>query len=69
MQVTDLSLRDFEMPIFNQDIEDAGNAPEAAKRLADLVPRRLVTPGGGVRSSSVYSRFLSSSPTVRCASM
>ena len=36
MQVTDLSLRDFEMPIFNQDIEDAGNAPEAARRLADI---------------------------------
>lgn len=34
--VTDLDLHDFEMPIFNQDIEDAGNTPEAAKRLADL---------------------------------
>lgn len=34
--VTDLSLADFELPIFNQDIEDAGETPEAAKRLADL---------------------------------
>lgn len=34
--VTDLDLRDFEMPIFNQDIEDAGETPEAAKRLADM---------------------------------
>lgn len=34
--VTDLSLADFEMPIFNQDIEDRGETPEAAKRLADL---------------------------------
>ncbi len=34
--VTDLDLRDFEMPIFNQDIEDAGETPEAAKRLAEL---------------------------------
>ena len=36
VSVTDLSLADFEMPIFNQDIEDAGNTPEAAKRLADI---------------------------------
>ncbi len=34
--VTDLDLKDFEMPIFNQDIEDAGQTPEAARRLADL---------------------------------
>ena len=34
--VTDLDLREFEMPIFNQDIEDAGETPEAAKRLADM---------------------------------
>jgi chromate reductase, NAD(P)H dehydrogenase (quinone) len=34
--VTDLDLNDFEMPIFNQDIEDAGNTPESARRLADL---------------------------------
>jgi len=34
--VTDLDLRDFEMPIFNQDIEDAGETPEAAKRLAEM---------------------------------
>ena len=34
--VTDLDLADFEMPIFNQDIEDAGDTPDAAKRLADL---------------------------------
>jgi NAD(P)H-dependent FMN reductase len=36
VSVTDLDLNTFEMPIFNQDIEDAGNTPEAAKRLADL---------------------------------
>ena len=34
--VTDLDLADFPMPIFNQDIEDAGETPEAAERLADL---------------------------------
>jgi NAD(P)H-dependent FMN reductase len=34
--VTDLDLGDFEMPIFNQDIEDAGETPEAAVRLAEL---------------------------------
>jgi chromate reductase, NAD(P)H dehydrogenase (quinone) len=33
--VTDLSLADFEMPIFNQDLE-AGHTPESAKHLADL---------------------------------
>jgi chromate reductase, NAD(P)H dehydrogenase (quinone) len=36
VDVTDLDLNDFEMPIFNQDIEDAGQSPEAAKRLADM---------------------------------
>src|SRR5690348_4020346 len=36
VDVTDLDLNDFEMPIFNQDIEDAGQAPEAAKTLADM---------------------------------
>jgi chromate reductase len=34
--VTDLSLADFEMPLFNQDLEDAGLTPASAKRLADL---------------------------------
>ncbi len=33
--VTDLDLADFEMPIFNQDLE-AEHTPEAANRLADL---------------------------------
>ncbi|RYE87654.1 MAG: NADPH-dependent oxidoreductase [Hyphomicrobiales bacterium] len=36
VSVTDLDLNDFEMPLFNQDIEDAGETPEAAKRLAGL---------------------------------
>lgn len=36
VEVTDLDLNDFPMPIFNQDIEDAGETPEAAKRLADM---------------------------------
>ena len=36
VEVTDLDLREFEMPVFNQDIEDAGNTPEAAKRLAEM---------------------------------
>ncbi len=34
--VTDLDLADFEMPIFNYDIEAAGETPEAAKRLTEL---------------------------------
>lgn len=34
--VTDLDLADFAMPIFDQDIEDAGETPEAARRLADM---------------------------------
>ncbi len=33
--VTDLDLADFEMPIFNQDLE-AEHTPEAAKRLAEM---------------------------------
>jgi chromate reductase len=33
--VTDLSLADFDMPIFNEDLE-AGHTPESAKRLAEL---------------------------------
>lgn len=36
VSVTDLDLADFEMPIFNQDIEDAGDTPESAVRLAEL---------------------------------
>lgn len=36
VDVTDLDLNDFPMPIFNQDIEDAGETPEAATRLAEL---------------------------------
>ena len=36
VSVTDIDLNEFEMPIFNQDIEDAGDTPEAAKRLADI---------------------------------
>ena len=36
VEVTDLDLNDFPMPIFNQDIEDAGETPEAATRLAEL---------------------------------
>ena len=36
VEVSDLDMHDFEMPIFDQDIEDAGNTPEAAMRLADL---------------------------------
>ncbi len=36
VEVTDLDLADYEMPIFNQDIEDAGGTPEAAKQLADM---------------------------------
>ncbi len=36
VEVTDLDLADFEMPIFNQDIEDSGETPEAAKRLTEL---------------------------------
>lgn len=34
--VTDLDLADFEMPVFNQDIEDAGQTPDAARRLAEM---------------------------------
>lgn len=36
VEVTDLDLNDFGMPIFNQDIEDAGETPEAAKKLAEM---------------------------------
>ena len=51
--VTDLDLADFEMPIFNQDLE-AEHTPEAAKRLADLFRTHdivlIITPeyNGGV---------------------
>ena len=36
VEVTDLDLRDYDMPIFSRDIEKAGNTPEAAKQLADM---------------------------------
>ena len=36
VEVTDLDLADYDMPVFNQDIEDAGETPEAAKQLADM---------------------------------
>jgi len=36
VEVTDLDMHDYPMPIFDQDIEDAGNTPEAAKRLAEM---------------------------------
>jgi NAD(P)H-dependent FMN reductase len=36
VDVTDLDMHDFEMPIFDQDIEDAGDTPDAAKRLAEM---------------------------------
>jgi NAD(P)H-dependent FMN reductase len=36
VEVTDLDLADFDMPIFNEDIENAGNTPQAAQRLAEL---------------------------------
>jgi NAD(P)H-dependent FMN reductase len=36
VEVTDLDLADFEMPLFNQDIEARGHSPEAARRLADM---------------------------------
>jgi NAD(P)H-dependent FMN reductase len=36
VEVTDLDLNEFPMPLFNQDIEDAGETPDAAIRLADL---------------------------------
>jgi NAD(P)H-dependent FMN reductase len=54
VNVTDLDLADFALPIFNQDIEDAGNTPEAARRLAELFRGRdivlIVSPeyNGGV---------------------
>jgi len=34
--VTDIDLHDYPMPIFDQDIEDAGDTPEAAGRLAEM---------------------------------
>ncbi len=36
VEVTDLDMHDYPMPIFDQDIEDAGNSPVAAKQLADM---------------------------------
>lgn len=36
VEVTDLDLNDFEMPIFNLDIEDSGHTPDAAIRLANM---------------------------------
>jgi len=34
--INDLDLNDFALPVFDQDIEDAGETPEAAGALADL---------------------------------
>lgn len=36
VEVTDIDLNDYPLPVFNQDIEDAGETPDAAKQLADL---------------------------------
>jgi len=36
VEVTDLDLAEFEMPLFNQDIEDAGQSPDGARRLAEM---------------------------------
>jgi NAD(P)H-dependent FMN reductase len=36
VEVTDLDMHDFPMPVFDQDIEDAGDTPEAARRLAEM---------------------------------
>ena len=36
VEVTDLDMHDYLMPIFDLDIEKAGNTPEAARQLADL---------------------------------
>jgi NAD(P)H-dependent FMN reductase len=36
VEVTDLDLNEFPMPIFNYDIEAAGETPEAAKALAEM---------------------------------
>lgn len=36
VEVTDLDMHDFPMPIFDQDLEDAGSTPDAARRLADM---------------------------------
>jgi NAD(P)H-dependent FMN reductase len=36
VEVTDLDLNDFPMPIFNYDIEAAGETPEAARKLAEM---------------------------------
>jgi chromate reductase len=53
VEVTDLDLAEFEMPIFNQDLE-AEHTPEAAKRLAEMFRTNdivlIITPeyNGGV---------------------
>lgn len=48
VEVSDLSLADFEMPMFNQDIEDAGETPASAAALAEAFRAHdivvLVTP-------------------------
>jgi len=36
VEVTDLDLHDFAMPIFDEGIEQAGESPEAARRLAEM---------------------------------
>jgi NAD(P)H-dependent FMN reductase len=36
VEVTDIDLNDYPMPLFNFDIEDAGETPEAAIRLATM---------------------------------
>jgi NAD(P)H-dependent FMN reductase len=36
VEVTDLDLAEFEMPLFNENLEDEGRSPEAARRLAEM---------------------------------
>ncbi len=50
-EVTEIDLRDFPMPIFDQDIETAGGLPEPAKRFKQL----MLTHHGLLISSPEYN--------------
>ncbi|MEJ1972390.1 MAG: NAD(P)H-dependent oxidoreductase [Lacunisphaera sp.] len=36
-EVTHITLRDFELPLYNGDLEDASGSPENARKLIDLI--------------------------------
>ena len=54
-EVTLIALRDFPMPIFDQDLEAANGMPAEAKKLKELFLSRRTTPLGTFGKNGSYS--------------